>query len=79
MHYKDIEPFRRRPGEEGRAGGFSAHAFPLRLLCVSVGAWLALVSLPRASAAALPVIRTAPPFALTTQDDKPLELADLRG
>ena len=79
MLSKDMEPQSRRPGGEGGASWFSARAFPLRLLCASVAAWLALFNLPRASAAALPVIRTAPPFALTTQDDKPLGLADLRG
>jgi protein SCO1/2 len=79
MISKAMKPQNRQPGGEGKANWYSTHAFPLRLLCVSVGAWLALVSLPRASAAALPVIRTAPPFALTTQNDKPLELADLRG
>ena len=50
-----------------------------RHLCVCLTAWLTLFSLPCASEAALPVIRAAPPFALTTQDDKPLSLADLRG
>jgi protein SCO1/2 len=44
-----------------------------------LAAWLALFCLPRASAAPLPVIRAAPAFALTTQDGKPLALADLRG
>src|SRR5256885_303810 len=79
MLSKDMEPQSSWPGGEGRASRFSARAFPLRLLCVSVAAWLTLFCLPRASAAALPVIRTAPPFALTTQDDRPLGLADLRG
>lgn len=40
---------------------------------------LILFCLARAEAAPLPVIRPAPPFALTTQDDKPLTLAELRG
>ena len=79
MLSKDIKPQGRRPGAVGRDGWWSARAFPLRLLCGGLAAWLALFCSPRASAAPLPVIRTAPPFALTTQDDKPLTLADLRG
>src|SRR5262245_26992918 len=79
MLSKDMEPQRSWPSGGGRASWFSARAFPLRLLRVSVAAWLTLFCLPRASAAALPVTRTAPPFALTTQDGKPLGLADLRG
>jgi protein SCO1/2 len=63
MIYKDMDPQRRR----------------LRLLCGCLASWLALPCLPRAAAAPLPVIRTAPPFALTTQDERPLALADLRG
>ena len=79
MLSKDMEPQSKQSGAVGRDGWCSVRAFPLRLLCVSVAAWLPLFCLPRASAAALPVIRTAPPFTLTTQDDKPLGLADLRG
>lgn len=79
MLYKDMEPRRRQLGEEGTAGWFSVHAVQLRLLCGCLAAWLSLFYLPRADAAPLPVVRTAPPFALTTQDDKPLQLADLRG
>src|SRR5262245_9251523 len=79
MLSRNTDPRRRPPGGEGSAGWFSAHTIHLRLLCGCLAAWLTLFSLPRASAAALPVIRTAPPFALTTQDDKPLKLADLRG
>ena len=79
MLSKDMEPQSRRLGAVGRDGWYSARAFHLRLLCGCLTAWLALFCCPRASAASLPVIRTAPPFALTTQDDKPLKLADLRG
>src|SRR5262249_8643097 len=79
MLYQDMEPHRRQLGGQGRAGWFSAHAFHLPLLCGCLAASLPLFCLPRARAAPLPVIRTAPPFALTTQDGKPLELADLRG
>ena len=79
MLSKDMEPQSKQSGAVGRDGWCSVRAFPLRLLCGCLAAWLALFCCPRASAAALPVIRTAPPFALTTQDDKPLGLADLRG
>ena len=79
MLSKDMEPQSKQSGAVGRDGWCSVRAFPLRLLCGCLAAWLALLCCPRASAAALPVIRTAPPFALTTQDDKPLGLADLRG
>jgi protein SCO1/2 len=79
MLFQDSEPQTRRPGGDERASPVSAQAFPLRLLCGCLALWLTLYYLPSADAAPLPVIRTAPPFSLTTQDDKPLELADLRG
>jgi protein SCO1/2 len=79
MLYKDLGPQRTRPGGQGRAGCFATQVFHRRLLCGCLAAWLALFYLARADAAPLPVIRTAPPFALTTQDDRPLKLADLRG
>lgn len=50
-----------------------------RTLSGGVAAWLTLVCVAPAAAAQLPVIRAAAPFALTTQDDTPLTLADLRG